>query len=209
MAPCGIDRAHVSEDALSYSLIFEGTGPTAVVDAGALTLLATAVLGGGTNGAARHKLVKEDIRWFAELEFRKLSLAKLLAAMGMRKAAAITADGSSVQPPTVQEDAAVPALVPAASEAETLRETMRRLAMGVAAPLLPEGCAYHVCIVHDRECADADRVCSRALGSAIETAFGGARVFVTGGEDSSEPAAAAAAAVCIVPFLTRGLLTSL
>lgn len=221
MVPCGVNRGRVRDDALSFSLIFDGAGATAFIDPDALEL-ATQILGGnnpsGAGGPSRHPLVVADIRWcFPELEFRKLSLAQLLAAVGMRKAAGAPPNGAlplaasaavGTASAATQQAAQTPPPQAAEAPAETatLRDTLERLAMGVAAPPLPGDCKHHVCIVHDPACAAADSVC-RALALALTSAFAGAKVFLAG-EDPRELAQAAAASACVVPFVTRGLLRS-
>lgn len=185
--PIGIDRSRVGDDALAYSLIFEGTGATTCVDADALDL-ATTVLGLGGGAPAPHALVCGDLRFFSELEFRNISMGKLLEATGMRKGATPAAAAGAKS----------------RTEGEALRETLRLLAMGVPAPPLPPGCTHHVCIVHDPTCPSAHSVCS-SLAAALAEAFQGARV-ATLGKDPKALVAAAGASACVVPFLTRGLL---
>lgn len=95
----------------------------------------------------------------------------------------------------------------AKTEVDALRETLQLLAMGVvAAPPLPAGCRHHVCIVHEARNFDADRVC-QALRAALTEAFAGANVvFIAESDDPVQLAVAVIAFVCVVPYVTRGLL---
>ena len=219
LQPAGLDAHAVGMEALNYSLIYGESGPLQplTVDAEALGLAtrllameadpSTAVCGSvrcvrDTAGRPRtisraHKLPGthlrfDSCRWYPELEFRSVTVAKLLAAMGLRE------DGAS--PPTTRGGPQPE------SQAGVLLRTLTALGMGCPAPPLPDGIVYHVAIVHDAAQPAAVQVC-RALKQALEGAFGGARVYCL--EDPGEAqsvADAARSAACVFPFLTLGLL---
>lgn len=191
--PLGLNPARVSDELLAYALAppSDGSGAEPLVDAAALEL-ASQLLGEGATGEkpAPHALVRGDVKWHAEPEFRGVCLPKVLAAAGMHRAAGGEQENGGGDGHR--------------SEAEALGETLRLLSMGAPAPPLLSGLKHHVCIVHDPACASAHAVCT-ALHAALPEAFDGAKVYIVG-KDASELPSAAAASMCVVPFITRGLL---
>ena len=207
-ARVALDPARVSMEALNYALIYdnEGGAPLSVCDSEALGLAAEVL-------AAP---VEARLKWYSELEFRNVSLARLLTAMGMRKPRRELGAGSrgAEEPDSIDWDSsarmsahpgAAPADLP--TEDQVLRITLRKLALGVAAPPLSGEAKYHVCIVHDAATAAPSATC-RALKEALEGAFAGLRVYMAA-DKAADPRAladAAAASACVLPFLTLGLL---
>lgn len=207
---CLPDLSRAPADVLSYSLLFDGTEATSTVDCDAF-LLAMSVLGPSPSAD-----VRDRIRWFSELEFRTVSLRKLLLALGMAPRDG-AAGGGGASAATAGKAAKK------RTEAEVVRETMETLSMGAPAPPLRQGFSHHVCVVHDPSCAPAHAVCG-AIRASLEASFAGALVYLPEPPDASDAASDAAAAAaaasrrrlalaetatssaCVFVFLTRGLL---
>lgn len=133
---------------------------------------------------------------YAEMEFREVSLSKLLESLGMQtrtsgstaaqerapagaedEAGQQATTAASASAPAPQAPARDPAQQAAAgaqldSDADTLLRTFSALSCGVGAPPLGEGFAHHACLL----AVESGLGACRALKAALEGAFDGARV---------------------------------
>lgn len=167
-------------------------------------------------------LVAASVPYYAELEYREVTLGKLLRALRMER-----------QRPSKAQPAAD--AMAAAQSTDVLANTLSRLACGCRARALPPALSWHVCIIADggAGAASAATVLSADAGgavapasaaaapspaggsspsqalrikAAIEAAFQGARVLVFA------PGATTTADVlhsrALLVFLTRGVLSS-
>jgi len=127
---------------------------------------------------------------YAELEFRDVSVAKLLAATGMQTGVA------GMHLPCGSD----------AGEAHILRSTFASLSCGVPAPALPDGCSWHVCMLTGPSSLPS---CGN-IKDALEDAYAGVRVAPLGGPGGTGAAlrAAAMSARCVLLFLTQDVFSA-
>lgn len=193
MVPCGLSP-DVGEDLLNFSLVYEDLCERRfVVDPLALELGARVLSGG-----------YPEVPWMSEMEFRDVSLSKLLSAVGMEAAPANPGGASQATEPAVEAAAAADG-EGEDTTAAALRRTLAGLACGCPAPALPPGLRFHVCIVHDEAVAGS---AVGAIRDAIESAFEGAKVAVPPAQaDEAEYMQAVQSSRRVLVYLTRGLLS--